>query len=181
MRPVERSEIVDLSSYEAIRESVRSKVIAAKQPRRIALGPNMTLLFENRDTVRYQVQEMLRVERITGEREIAHELATYNELVPREGELSATLLIEYPEVDERDRKLRALVGLDVKGLRLRVGRHAVDATFDSRQVGAERIPSVHYIKFVLPADVRAAFENVVNFIGGEPTNIVNPEALKVKR
>lgn len=158
MRPVERSEILDLPSYEAARETLRASVIAAKQARRIALGSNMTLLFENRDTVRYQVQEMLRVERITGEREISHELATYNELVPREGELSATLLLEYPDVVERDRRLRELVGLDEKGLALHVGRHAIAATFDSRQFGAERISSVHYVKFVMGADVKAAFE-----------------------
>jgi hypothetical protein len=157
MLPVQRSEIVDLAAYEAEREGFRARVIEAKQPRRLALGPNMTLLFENRDTVRYQVQEMLRVERITGEAEIGHELATYNELVPAAGELTATLLVEYPDVAERDRKLRELRGLEQGRVKLFVGREAVTAEFDGRQVGEDRLSSVHYLKFRLSPAARAAF------------------------
>jgi hypothetical protein len=157
MRPVERVEIVDLAAYEAERDGFRARVLAAKQPRRVALGANMTLLFENRDTVRYQVQEMLRVERITGETEIGHELATYNELVPRDGELSATLLVEYPDVAERDRKLRELRGLEQGRVKLAVGRESVEAEFDGRQVGTDRLSSVHYLRFRLPPSARAAF------------------------
>ena len=159
MQPVQRTEILDLAAYEAVRERVRAEVLALKAPRRIALGGHMTLLFENRDTARYQVQEMLRVERISSEREVLHELATYNELVPADGELSATLLVEYPEEAERDRQLRALVGLE-QSFSLRVGALApVAAAFDTRQMSTERVSSVHYVRWLLPAAHRAAFKS----------------------
>jgi hypothetical protein len=120
----------------------------------------MTLLFENRDTVRYQVQEMLRIERLSQEHEIAHELATYNELVPRDGELSATLLIEYETPEERDVMLRRLIGLDDGKVALAVGKFApVLATFDERQVSDRRISSVHYVRFALPPETRRAFRH----------------------
>lgn len=160
MRPVERHELLELAAYEAVRERLRAEVLAVKQPRRVALGANMSLLFENRDTVRYQVQEMLRVERITGETEIGHELATYNELLAGDGELSATLLIEYAEAAERDVKLRALVGLEQGGIRLVVGKlPGVVAQFDQRQVDDERISAVHYLKFALGREARHLFRS----------------------
>jgi hypothetical protein len=155
MRPVHREEILDLKSYESVREQLRTAALAEKEPRRVALGPNMTLLFENRVTVRYQVQEMLRVERISGEPEIRHELQTYNELVPSQGELVATLLIEYPEAGERDRQLRSLVGFE-GALVLKVGaKFDVRAQFDDRQIGSDRLSSVHYIRFGLGAAASA--------------------------
>ncbi len=157
MRPVQREEILDLKSYEAVRERMRGEALAVKEPRRIALGPNMTLLFENRVTVRYQVQEMLRVERISGEAEVRHEIATYNELVPGQGELKATLLIEYPNAAERDVMLRKLLGFDA-ALSLQIGSlPAVAARFDARQIGSERLSSVHYLGFALPESARASF------------------------
>ena len=157
MQPVQRGEILGLTEYEAVREQTRAEVLRAKEPRRIALGPNMTVLFENRDTVRYQIQEMLRIERTTGEKEIAHELETYNELVPGDGELTATLLIEYETPEERDRQLTALLGLEKGALRLVVGGREIPAAFDQRQVNTRRISSVHYLRFGLGA-AREAFE-----------------------
>jgi hypothetical protein len=157
MQPVQRTEILDLAAYESVRDRVRAELLAVKAARRVALGGHMTLLFENRDTVRYQVQEMLRVERLSAEREVLHELATYNELVPAEGELSATLLVEYPDEAERDLQLRALVGLE-QSVSLRIGALApVPVVFDSRQMSTERISSVHYVRCALPAAHRAAF------------------------
>jgi hypothetical protein len=158
MRPVELSEILELTAYEAVRERVRADVIAAKAARRVPLGKNMSLLFENRETVRYQVQEMLRIERLVKPAEVEHELATYNELVPGFSELSATLLVEFPEEQERDRSLRALLGLENGAIRLVVGKlPPVVAVFDNRQIGTDRISSVHYLRFTLPAPSRAAF------------------------
>ncbi len=81
-----------------------ARILALKRPRYVALGPNMTVLFENHDTVLFQIQEMLRTERITAEKAILHELETYNELVPSDRELSATIFIEYPDRDERERR-----------------------------------------------------------------------------
>lgn len=158
MRPVDVSEILDLKTYEAVREKMRADMLDRKKARRIAVGGHMSLLFENRETVRYQMQEMIRIERLVKPEEIRQEVETYNELVPGDGELSATLLIEYPDERERDAQLTALRGLEAGAIRLQVGRvPAVPPTFDSRQLGSDRISSVHYLKFALPPDARAAF------------------------
>src|SRR5689334_6801955 len=105
MRPIERSEILGLGPYEQIRDRFRARVIDEKKARRVALGEHLTVVFENRDTVLLQIQEMLRTERITTESAIAHEIETYNELVPAEGELSVTLFVEIPDKETRDRLL----------------------------------------------------------------------------
>src|SRR5262245_14515837 len=106
MRKVERSELLDLGAYEQIRERFRSRVIASKQVRRLQLGPHMSLVFENHDTVLLQIQEMIRTERISDERAIQHELDTYNDLLPAAGALSATLFIEYDDPAQRSDMLR---------------------------------------------------------------------------
>src|SRR5215469_2164216 len=106
MKPVERSEIVDYATYEDLRNEFRAEVMKVKASRRVHLGDYLTLLFENRMTVRYQIQEMMRAERIVREAEILHEINTYNELLGRNGELGCTLLIEIEDPRLRDQKLR---------------------------------------------------------------------------
>jgi hypothetical protein len=93
MKPVERSEILDWVTYEERRAELRPLAIATKSARRMQVGDAFAFLFENRDTVRYQVQEMVRTERMVREADIQHELATYNELLGGPGELGCTLLI----------------------------------------------------------------------------------------
>jgi hypothetical protein len=90
-RPVTRDEVLDLTAYEKARPLIREQVLAVKAPRRVHLGDALTFLFENRDTVRYQIQEMVRAERMVKEEDIAHELETYNELLGKKGELGAVL------------------------------------------------------------------------------------------
>jgi len=148
MKRVDASEILALDDYAIERPAFRQRVLAIKAPRRVALGEHLTLLFENHATVLYQIQEMIRVERITEPAGIRHEIDTYNELVPGEDELSATLLIEYADEGERDRRLRELLGLE-RHLHLRVGESLTTAVFDMRQSSDERISSVHYVKFSL--------------------------------
>src|SRR5439155_24871586 len=97
MKKIDRSEILPLGEYEKIREPFRKRVVDMKRARRLQLGAEMSIVFENHDTMLMQVQEMLRTERITNEKGIAHELETYNELVPNDGELAATLFIEIPD------------------------------------------------------------------------------------
>ncbi len=147
MRRVRREELLDLAAYERSRPEIRAAVIEAKRPRRVHLAGALTFLFENTATVRYQIQEMIRAERITGEAEIGHEMETYNELLGGKGELGCSLLIEIPDPAERDRKLRDWLELPrhlyVKledGTRIR-------ARFDPRQVGTDRLSSVQYLKF----------------------------------
>ncbi len=147
MRKVGREEILNLQAYDGERDRMRREVLAAKAPRRVHVGGVLTFLFENADTVRYQVQEMVRVERLYREQEIGHELETYNELLGGPGELGCALLVEIDDPAERDRKLRAWVALpDHLYVRLPDGSR-VRPTYDRRQVGEGRLSSVQYLKF----------------------------------
>ena len=147
MRAVSRDEIVDYATYEDGREALRREVLAAKEVRRVHLGEHFTLLFENRLTVRYQIQEMMRVERIVREADVQHEIDTYNELLGGPGQLGCTLLIEIDDADERAAKLAQWHGLPARFyLGLPDGRR-VFARMDARQEDERRISSVHYLKF----------------------------------
>ena len=112
MKRIERSEILPLGDYETIRPRFRARVIEEKKHRRVHVGPRVTALFENRDSVLLQIQEMLRTERITREGAIQHEIDTYNELIPPDGALSCTMLIEIDDKDERERFLVEAKGLE---------------------------------------------------------------------
>jgi hypothetical protein len=152
MRKVERSEILPLEQYDARRGELRARAIEAKAARRVHLGPALTFLFENRETVRYQVQEMARAERLFRPEELQHELDTYNELLGGPGELGCSLLIELTDPAERDVKLRAWKDLP-RHLYARTadGRRA-PALFDPRQIGDDRLSSVQYLKFAVGAE-----------------------------
>jgi len=124
-------------------------VLAAKGARRIIVGDGtLTFLFENHDTVRYQVQEMMRTERLVKEADIAHELHTYNELLGGDGELGCTLLIGIGTEQERNEKLTAWVGMS-ENLYVVAGGERIRATFDPRQVGDTRLSAVQYLKFAV--------------------------------
>jgi hypothetical protein len=147
MPKVTRAEILDLVTYDRERDLHRESAIRAKAVRRVHLGPWLTFLFENHETIRYQIHEMVRAERLYREPEIAHEVETYNELIGGPGELGCSLLIEIPDPAERDQKLRRWLKL-VEHLYLRLpdGRK-VRAAFDPRQVGDDRLSSVQYLRF----------------------------------
>jgi hypothetical protein len=147
VRPVGRDEILDYATYEEHREALRHEVLVAKEARRVHVGRYFTVLFENRLTVRYQIQEMVRVERIVREADIQHEIATYNELLGGPGEVGCTLLIEIDDPAERAAKLGAWHGLPARfHLTLPDGRRA-HACMDQRQEDDRRISAVHYLKF----------------------------------
>jgi hypothetical protein len=158
VKAVTLKEILPLEQYEILRPRLRPLFIAAKERRRLALGGHVTLLFENGQSVWYQVQEMIRTERLTAEDAIRHEIDTYNELLPRSGELAATMLIEYPEAQERDRNLRELVGLETH-LWIRLGERREKARFDIRQIATDRVSAVQFVRFPLggldPAEFKA--------------------------
>jgi hypothetical protein len=141
-------EILPFEQYEVLRTRFRPLFIAEKERRRLALGEHVTLLFENGATVWYQVEEMLRTERISAEPAIRHEIDTYNELLPRPGELSATMLIEYSDARERDAALRELVGLE-RHLWLVLDGRRERVRFDERQMGEDQISSVQFVRFPL--------------------------------
>jgi hypothetical protein len=147
MKPVRRDEIVDYATYEDMRNEFRQEAMKAKTLRRIHIGDHLTLLFENRMTVRYQIQEMIRSERIVRESEILHEINTYNELLGNDGESGCTLLIEIEDAEARNEKLRQWWGLPEKIYLALENGTRVAATFDERQRGEGRLSSVQYLKF----------------------------------
>lgn len=147
MRPVQRDEILDYVTYGEKREEILDAVLREKKPRRIHVGEYLTFLFENHETVRYQIQEMIRVEELVREADILHELETYNQLLGGEGELGATLLIEIDDVERRRELLRKWKTLPRHVyLRLEDGEK-IYASFDPHQVGEDRLSSVQYLKF----------------------------------
>ena len=155
------SEIKDLVAYEKVREEVRARVIALKKSRRLALGENLTVLFENRETVLFQIQEMIRTERIVDEGKIQDEIAAYDVLLPSPGELSATLFIEIPEIARMTTaQMREAVnrfqGLDQEAVWLHLGATRVPARFESGHTKEEKMAAVHYLRFAVPAEARAA-------------------------
>ena len=148
MKPVTLKEILPFEQYDVLRPRLRPLFIADKERRRLALGEHITLLFENGATVWYQVEEMLRTERISDEAAIRHEIDTYNELLPRPGELSATMLIEYSNAQERDAALRELIGLE-RHLWIVIDGRRERVRFDERQMGDDQISSVQFLRFPL--------------------------------
>jgi uncharacterized protein DUF3501 len=155
-RPVERREIVDLTAYELDRDAFRSRVLAAKALRRVHIGDYLTLLFENPLTVRYQIQEMLRTERIVREPDIGHELDTYNELLGGPGELGVTMLIEIDDPAERAEKLTRWLTLPESVYLRRADGEKIRARIDERQRDGGRISSVHYLRFDVRGEVPVA-------------------------
>src|SRR6478735_3468120 len=120
IRPVTLDDIVGLDRYEAIRDSGRQQIIAHKRARRVPVGPEVTFVFENHATVYFQIQEMLRAERISDLDAVREELAVYNALLPRPGELSATMLIEITEQAQIAERLLSFLGID-EAVRLEIG------------------------------------------------------------
>jgi len=148
MEPIASSDIQNLHEYELERADFRRRVMELKSRRRLPLGPLMTLVFENRETVRFQIQEMLRVERIVQPEKVEHEIETYNALLPGPGEVAATLFIEITEQAQVQKVLDGFVGLEEPGrLVLRVGPRRFPAQFDPAQSRDDRISAVHYIRF----------------------------------
>jgi DNA-binding ferritin-like protein len=147
MRPVLREDIVDLETYERMRPAYRDAMFSAKAPRRVHLGDHFTFLFENPATIRYQVLEMMRAERLTRDEDIRHELETYNGLLGGDGELGCTLLVEIDDPAVRAVRLREWFGLpEHVYARLEDGT-TVRPSFDESQRGDGRLSSVQYLKF----------------------------------
>jgi hypothetical protein len=147
MRKVRREEIMDPATYERSRQEIRAGILEAKRVRRVHVCGALTLLFENTATIRYQIQEMVRAEKLTRDQDVLHELDTYNELLGGKGELGATLLIELPDPAERDVKLHDWIGLPEHLYVALADGTKVRATYDPRQVGTGRLSSVQYLKF----------------------------------
>jgi hypothetical protein len=154
------ADISDLRAYERERDEFRSRVMAEKRVRRVAVGPIVTMVFENRDTVRLQIQEMARAERMLSDDQIQAELDIYNPLIPGRGELSATLFVELTSKADLETWLPRLVGIE-RVVELRIGEGAPDVVpaepeeAHAAQLTREELTAtVHYIRFRLtPAQV----------------------------
>ena len=147
MKKVTRPELLDLKAYDEKRTAIRAQVMEAKRLRRVHVGNELTFLFENTDTVRYQIQEMMRVERIVREADVQQEIDTYNAVLGDEGELGCCLLVEIDDKAERDRLLRAWRQLPEHIYLKCTDGTLVRPRYDRAQVDDEKISSVQYLKF----------------------------------
>ncbi|HEX7166461.1 MAG TPA: DUF3501 family protein [Acidimicrobiales bacterium] len=169
-RKLTLADIADLRAYERERAAFRDRVIALKKNRRIQVGPIVTVMFENRETIRFQIQEMARAEKIITDEGIQHELDTYNALIPDAGQLSATLFVELTSKDQLMEWLPKLVGIE-RSVELVVGegpgsyvvRSIPEESHEQQLTRPDVTASVHYIRFELTPDQveRFATEPVV--------------------
>jgi hypothetical protein len=164
---VQRGDLLDLRTYEVERNAIRARTMAAKALRRVHVAGALTFLFENHETVRYQVLEMMRAERLVRDEDLQHELDTYNELLGGPGELGCALLIEIEDPAERDEKLVAWRALpEHVYVKLADGRK-VRASYDRRQVGTDRLSSVQYLKFAVGREAPVAVGSDLAGASGE--------------
>jgi hypothetical protein len=152
---------MSLETYARERTQFRAKVMTHKKDRTVHLGDHVTLLFEDELTIRYQVQEMLRIERIFEEEGIREELDTYNPLVPNGRNLKATLMVEYPDPEERRKQLKELIGIEDKAW-VRVDGHErvwAVADEDPDRENEEKTSSVHFLRFDLSEGMAESLKN----------------------
>ena len=182
MRPVTPAEILNLYEYEKERDARRRAVIALKGERRVAVGRYLSFVFENRETVWFQIQEMARAERIVDEGRIAEEVEVYNTLLPRPGELAATMFIEIVETAQIKPVLDTLLGVDVGDhVRLEVGPHVVPGVFEAGHSDEDlgKLSAVHFVRFALPPAARRAFADaevtlIVDHPGDRGRTVLTP-------
>lgn len=155
VRPITRLDIKGPAMYGHIRDDYRNRVIAMKKVRRVILGDNVEIVFDNRLTLTLQIEETCRLENLTRDEQIAPEIAQANELMPSEDSLAATLFIPLPQDEQIKERLKALVGIDEHVI-LHIGPHAIRAAFEPGRSTADKISAVQYMRFPLAPDARAA-------------------------
>jgi len=168
MPQISRDSLMTLETYSKERQEFRARVMSHKKNRRVQLGKNVTLIFEDELTIRYQIQEMLRVEKIFEEVGILDELQTYGVLVPDGSNWKSTMMIEYVDPDERAIRLTQLIGIeDTVWVRVQ-GHDPIYAIADEdlERENEEKTSSVHFLRFELPKDsVRALQQGAVLSMG----------------
>ena len=155
MSKLTRKDLYSLEQYAEIRDDFRAKVMAHKQNRKVAIGPNMSLYFEDRLTMQYQIQEMLRIEKIFEAAGIEEELATYNPLIPDGSNWKATFMIEYSDVEERKVALARMIGIEDQ-VWMKVagnGKAFAIADEDLEREDATKTSSVHFLRFELTPEM----------------------------
>lgn len=146
MKKVTLDDVIGLSAYEKMREGFRRQIIELKKKRRISVGDKVSLLFENRDTVLFQIHEMLWAERITDLDRIREEIEVYDSLIPRDGELRATLFLEIEGQHRLREELLKFLGID-EAVFLKIGDRAIHARFEEGRSKEDKISAVQYVTF----------------------------------
>jgi hypothetical protein len=155
MQPLSREELWNLADYARQRPSFRQQVMAHKQPRRVAIGPHAVLYFEDRLTIQYQIQEMLRAEEIAEPAAIEEELSAYNPLIPQHNSLSATFMLEYTDPEVRKARLAQLVGIEylVWAQITPFDRVFANADEDLLRSTEDKTSAVHFLRFTFSDDM----------------------------
>lgn len=157
MNAITAGEIIPFEEYDRQREAFRAKIIALKQRRRLSIGPFITMVFENRETVQFQIQEMIRVERIVDPGKVQDELDVYNALLPQPNELSATLLIEIIDDATIKERLDQFMGLDHgKKVAIVADGEEVFGEFEGGHSHETKISAVHFVRFRPTASIERA-------------------------
>ena len=167
MKPIVLSDLMNIIEYEKVRNDYRSELMDYKKKRRISLGPNITITFENRKTMKFQIQEMMRAERMVHDNQIQEEIDVYNSLLPLVNGLSATLFIEVTDEAQIRPVLSQFIGLtEGKAVYFEIEDEKVYAEFEIGREESNKISSVHYIQFNFNATAKAIF-------------LENPESVKL--
>ena len=158
---IQLKDVLNFFEYEKVRAGMRARVIELKRARRVPVGEHLSFVFENRDTVLFQIQEMCRVERITDDARVQDELDVYNALLPGPGELSATLFIEITDKDQIQAVLDRFMGIDIgPTVWIQVGKDfAVPGEFEAGHSDEEKgkLSAVHFVRFAFPPGAVSAF------------------------
>lgn len=158
MKPIVLTDLMNIIEYEKVRGEYRRDLMEYKKNRRISLGPNITITFENRRTMKFQIQEMMRAERMVHDHQIQEEIDVYNSLLPQENGLSATLFIEVTEESQIRPVLNQFIGLtESQSIYFEFDGQKVFAEFEAGREEEDKISSVHYIKFNLDLVSKSAF------------------------
>lgn len=148
MKKISLNDILPLDEYQRRRDEIRRRIIAVKKERRIEVGPRVSFVFENSDTVLFQIQEMIRAEHMIAPQKIQEEIDVYNSLIPEPRELSATMFIEIEDQGRIKKELEAFVGIDA-AVSLSIGDESVPGVFESGRTRDNAVSAVQYVRFRL--------------------------------
>ncbi len=186
MKKIERSDVKNIYEYEKARQPMRQRIIALKRHRRVQVGSHLSFVFENRETVLFQIQEMCRAERIVDDAKVQEEIDVYNDLIPGDRELSATLFIEIEEPSRIHAVLDRFMGIDAgEHVWIQVGNeHAIPGRFEAGHSDEERgkLSAVHFVRFSFTPEQVGAFRDSEVFLvvdhPGERARVRFPDEVK---
>lgn len=158
MKKVVLSEIKDITQYERERDEFRRRIIALKKRRRVPVGPQVTFVFENHETILFQIQEMMRAERLVQDDAIQHEIDVYNQLLPEQNELAATMLIELQDAGKIREEITKFHGVNTgEAIYIQIGQERLPGIFATGQSDDQRISAVQYVRFRFSDEQREVF------------------------